>query len=319
LQSGAYYQVHAQHFDNGFRLPSKRSKALGYAMVFFDRLQSLPLLILFAASLLAAAGLALTSRAAARRLAAWYGLEPGTALPLRDTVVTVTAGIYGLLVAFTSAGIWHDTTQARIAVQREAQALENVLVLSGGVSPAFAQTMSRRVIDYVDVVTRVDWPLMAFGTATDDPAFDASDEILVGMLEQLVAGMTAHASPVLNAGLGQVAELRSARVARLALSSTGTTGAQWVVLVFIAFAALLAVAMTHVHERRMLRFATGIYGLVVGATFFVVLAHDRPFVGDVSVQPHALTRIAPKAALVQAGRPLAPQSMAVAVKAKPSP
>ena len=66
-------------------------------------------------------------------------------------------------------------------------------------------------------------------------------------------------------------------------------------LLLLAFCALLSVAVTHVHEPRMMRLSTGIYGLVVGASLFIVLAHDRPFVGEISVQPLALVRVLPQA------------------------
>jgi hypothetical protein len=264
-------------------------------MALLDRIQVLPLPAMFLVALALALALAWLARAASRRLAVWSGIETGAVL-LKDVVVVVVAGIFGLLVAFTTAGIWHDTSQARSAVQREAQALENVVVLSAAAPRTLQDDLRQQVRAYIHQVQTVDWPLMSDRAAMDSSGYDASDKILVTMLDHLSHTLAEQPTPLLTATLGQLIELRNARVARLSFSSAGATGSQWFGMIFLAFCALLSVAATHVHDARMLRLSTSIYGLVVGAAFFIVLAHDRPFVGEISVQPIALVRVAPKAA-----------------------
>jgi Protein of unknown function (DUF4239) len=276
-------------------------------MAFLDRIQVLPLPAMFLAALALAVVLGWLARVASRRLTTWYTIEPGTAVPLKDTVVVITASIYGLLVAFTTAGIWQDISQARAAVQREAQALENVVVLSAAAPKAVQAEISQSVRDYIHLVKTVDWRLMSDRAAMDSAGYDASDKTLVTLLDHVSHALAEQPTALLTATLSQIIELRNARIARLSLASAGATGSQWFGMGLLAFCAMLTVAVTHVHDPRMLRLSTGIYSLVVGATFFIVLAHDRPFVGEISVQPIALVRITPKVA------PAAPPVMTPAV------
>ena len=53
-------------------------------------------------------------------------------------MISVISAIFALMVAFSAAGIWNDTLQARSAVQREANALENALGVSTDCPPRSA-------------------------------------------------------------------------------------------------------------------------------------------------------------------------------------
>src|SRR5262245_49942199 len=49
------------------------------------------------------------------------------------------------------------------------------------------------------------------------------------------------------------------------------------------------------HEPRQQALAMSLYAVATTATFFVILAHDRPFVGVISVSPKPLLQVAAKA------------------------
>jgi hypothetical protein len=57
------------------------------------------------------------------------GIGKDQVLPVRDTLITGFTGLFALMVAFSAAGIWNDAIQARATVQREANAIENVIAL----------------------------------------------------------------------------------------------------------------------------------------------------------------------------------------------
>ncbi|MFC5419368.1 hypothetical protein ACFPOB_07305 [Bosea eneae] len=40
--------------------------------------------------------------------------------------------------------------------------------------------------------------------------------------------------------------------------------------------------------------AAHLYVLVVSAAYFVILAHDRPFIGRISIQPTAFQQLMPR-------------------------
>jgi positive regulator of sigma E activity len=56
----------------------------------------------------------------------------------------------------------------------------------------------------------------------------------------------------------------------------------------ISVATLLAIVICNSHSFRLQIVAAHIYVFVASAAFFVILAHDRPFIGQVSIQPVAM-------------------------------
>jgi hypothetical protein len=210
-------------------------------------------------------------------------------LPLRDSIINASGALFALMVAFSAAGIWSDAGAARNAVQREADAVESAMVLSAVLPDDARATLHENLRAYLESVVGVDWPAMAKSVPLDDPVFDRSERHLLSGIESVslrnarLAGPSTYA-PLLN----QLLEIRHARLARLASSQAGVTWAQWFAMWLISTATLLAIILCNSHAFRMQIIAAHLYVFVVSAAYFVILAHDRPFVGKVSIQPTAL-------------------------------
>lgn len=205
-------------------------------------------------------------------------------LPIRDSVINACGGLFALIVAFSAAGIWNDAVSARTAVQREADAVETALTLAVVLPEETRAALTKELQDYLRQVVAVDWPAMAKSSPPNDPAFDPSEKHLLGAIH-LVSRLNATAaySPLLN----QLLEIRHARLARLTASVAGVTGAQWCAMWLISTTTLLSIIICNSHAFRMQIVAAHLYVLVVSAAYFVILAHDRPFVGRISIQPTA--------------------------------
>lgn len=210
-------------------------------------------------------------------------------LPIRDSLINACGGLFALIVAFSAAGIWNDAVSARTAAQREADAVENALAVSAGLPDAMRNELNERLQAYLKDVIAVDWPAMARSMPLDDAVFEQSEKHLLGAIDLIsrqnraIAGGAGY-SPL----LGQLLEIRHARLARLAASRAGTTWAQWSAMWLISTATLLSILVCNSHAFRMQILASHIYVLVVSAAYFVILAHDRPFVGKISIQPVAM-------------------------------
>jgi hypothetical protein len=218
---------------------------------------------------------------------AGYWLEDP--LPIRDSLIGVCGGLFALIVAFSAAGIWNDSVSARNAVQREADSVENAMVLSVSLPEETRSAVQDALRAYVKDVIAVDWPAMARGMPLEDPAFDTSEKHLLTAIDLLSRQHTALTGlatypPLLN----QLLEVRHARLARIATSNAGITWAQWVAMWLISTAALLAIVLCNSHAFGTQIVSAHIYVLVVSAAFFVILAHDRPFIGKVSIPPAAM-------------------------------
>lgn len=213
-------------------------------------------------------------------------------LPIRDSLINACGGLFALIVAFSAAGIWNDANSARSAVQREADAVETALVLSSGLPDPARADVEASLRAYLKNVVAFDWPAMAAGVSADDPVFQKSEQHLLGALDHVSKKVSATAGSSGNSILlAPLLEIRHARLVRLAASTSGTTWAQWIAMWLISTATLFAITVCNSHSFRMQILATHIYVVVVSAAVFVILAHDRPFIGKISIQPTALQNL----------------------------
>jgi hypothetical protein len=93
----------------------------------------------------------------------------------------------------------------------------------------------------------------------------------------------------------QIFEARSARLARLTLASSGMSSVQWFSLVSLIAITLLVVALVYNDHAGTQMLAVNLCAVAAAAAFFVLLAHDRPFTGVISVSPRPLLQLIAKA------------------------
>ncbi len=262
--------------------------------VVVDWVQSLPLpgmfIVTFAATLSGALAITIAVRVALRAL----GYGEGRPLVLKDAAVNTTSAMFALMMAFSAAGIWQNSEHAHTAVQREANALENLYGVADGFPLELKERTRADVRAYAKQVLAGDWPAMLRREQFTAAIYDQSESILIVLMEAISREAAGQSLPTALPAIGQIVEARSARLQRITLATQGVTTAQWIAMILIASAALTALAMVNNHELVSQLFAVAIYTGAASAAFFVVLAHDRPFVGRISVSAepisHLLTR-----------------------------
>src|SRR5215813_2246524 len=165
--------------------------------------------------------------------------------------------IFGLFVVFTAAQVWTDNEKAKAEIDREASALRSVEILVTSF-PRETQVQLRELVRrYIADVVAQEWPLMAQGMAN------------------------------LRAIPGVLAEALQATLA-LNPSSEGQKTAQRHI------ATALAIAMVHSDNRLASIIAMGIFATGIAASIFLILAHDRPFLGELSIKPDPLLQVMPE-------------------------
>jgi hypothetical protein len=225
------------------------------------------------------------------RLRTFKGISPG--------LVPALGIIFGLLVAFSAGQVWGDIDRANAAVNHEASALRTVVLLSRPF-PGDAQTRLRSLVSWhIRDVVESEWPAMArrHATLSMTPA---------GLGEALELAI---ALPV--TGEGQVAAQREivanlnnaldARRQRILVSRSEINWVKWLALILQAVCTLLAIAMLHCDNRATARFAMGLFATATAVCIFLLLAHDRPFTGQLSVPPTALLEVRPESPLAAKG------------------
>ena len=221
------------------------------------------------------------------RARAFKGVSPGLLPPL---------GImFGLLVAFIAAQVWGDFDRANAAVNHEASALRAVVLLSRPF-PAEAQARIRALVgEHIQEVQEVEWPAMARQRAT------------LAMIPSALGQALEVALELPATGEGQVAAQREivanldnaldARRQRILVSRSEVNWVKWFVLLIEAACTLTGIAIVHSDNRASARYALGLFSTAIAVCILLLVAHDRPFTGDLSVRPTPLLNVRPDSPL----------------------
>jgi uncharacterized MnhB-related membrane protein len=85
-----------------------------------------------------------------------------------------------------------------------------------------------------------------------------------------------------------------ARRQRIIISQSHVNLLKWLCLFLQAVCALVAIALVHSDNRLASIIALGIFATGVAASMLLILAHDRPFTGEISIRPDALLQVMPE-------------------------
>jgi hypothetical protein len=217
------------------------------------------------------------------RARAFKAVSPGLLPPL---------GImFGLLVAFIAAQVWGDLDRASAAVNREASSLRAVVLLSR-VFPADAQARFRALItEHIQEVQEVEWPAMARQRATLAMIPPPLAQALEMTLAAPAAGegqLTAQREIVAN-----LDNALDARRQRILVSRARVNWVKWFVLLVEAACMMTGIAMVHSDNRAAARIAMALFGTSSAVCIFLLIAHDRPFAGQLAVSPAPLVNVRP--------------------------
>ena len=105
-------------------------------------------------------------------------------------------------------------------------------------------------------------------------------------------------------GEGQVAAQREivaalqialeARRQRIILSRSSINAVKWTALLVQAGLTLITIAMVHSDNRAANRIILAIFATSVGVAVILLMAHSRPFTGEIAVQPTVLLQVMPE-------------------------
>ena len=255
-----------------------------------DWIHNLPIgwmaLVIFAITyLVTGAILAITSALAkGERIRIFKGISPALLSPIGI--------VFGLMVVFLAAQVWGDVDRANAAVNREASAIRVVTLLARafpGDPEARLRSLIRR---HVEQSGAVEWPNMAEQSASlkvAAPALSEALQVALSLEPKNEGQITAHREIV--AGLDNAMD---ARRQRIIASRSSVNWIKWSCLFGLAVCMLVAIALVHCDNRGAAAIATGIFATGVAVSVLLILSHDRPFSGAISVKPDVLQQAAPQ-------------------------
>jgi len=255
-------------------------------MILLDFLESLPLPLLFLVTIICGIAAGALVLVAVRVTVHLLGIGPTQSLPIRDALIGSLSAMFALMVAFSAAGIWSDAIQARGAVQREANSIENIVAIAWSFPKDFQDEVHNEMLRYGRRVVQRDWPAMRRRAGLNETLLDRSNSPLVALIARVSEeNRSGRSLPLSNALIDQIADLRAARLQREMIARGGVSAAQWLGMILIALGAMTMIAVAHNHERGLQITTLGVYAVGVSSAFFVLLAHDRPFFGYFAVEP----------------------------------
>jgi hypothetical protein len=199
--------------------------------------------------------------------------------------------LFALFMAFTASQVWSDNERANTVVDREASALRTVAILAT-TFPGEPKTRLHSLLrSYIADAVAQEWPMMARGAATLQTIPYSLAEAM-----QLTLGLTPSNAGQRTAQREITTALENAldaRRQRIIISQSQVNWIKWACLCLQAVCALIAIAMVHSDDRLSSGLATGLFAVGVAASLLLILAHDRPFRGDLSVGPSPLLQVMP--------------------------
>jgi hypothetical protein len=198
---------------------------------------------------------------------------------------------FGLLVVFTAGQVWGDVDRARAAVNHEASELRTVVLLAGTFPETPARQIRALVAKHIDDARTVEWPAMAEGVASLTPVPSALAEALevTVRLEPNGPGQIVAQREILTA----LTNALDARRLRILASHARVNGVKWSGIILQALCSLAAIALVHAENRSAATAALGLFATAAAVCILLLLSHDAPFTGRVSITSAPLLEVRP--------------------------
>jgi len=248
----------------------------------FDFLYDLHLAIVGAAILIllcafALSGLAIFSRYILPRLK--LGPEESVFTSAMMQAVMV---FYGLAVALIAVSVWQTYTDAGGTISREATAVGVLYRDMGGYPEPLRSELRQDLREYLEYVIKEAWPQQRRGEVPRGGVGKVNDvEAKLVTFEPATEGQKLLHAETLRA----YNQLIEARRLRLDAVLTGLPGALWFVIVFGALVCLSSTFFFHVEDALLQGIQVVLLAIFIGMIIFIIFALDRPFRGDLGLQP----------------------------------
>jgi hypothetical protein len=189
---------------------------------------------------------------------------------------------YGLAVALIAVSVWQTYTDAGATTSREATAIGVLYREMGGYPEPVRSQLRQKLREYVEYVINEAWPQQRRGQVPRGGVENVNDvEAKLVAFEPATEGQKLLHAETLRA----YSQLIEARRLRLDAVLTGLPGALWFVIVLGALVSLSSTFFFHVEDALLQRIQVVLLAIFIGMIIFIIFALDRPFRGDLGLQP----------------------------------
>ena len=205
---------------------------------------------------------------------------------ITPAVSTIAGAIFGLSMSFLANSVWNTEDSAHNAVNSEARAIRLMeLYMDSLTAPAY-DGMSKLIANYGQAVAQ-EWDVMSeddYGT----PAEVALRSIYGAVIKGLAEG---DQNRLLQQRLlTSLDDLSAARQERLSIAENYVSVSQWTIVVGLGIVLLVVVTLNHITAPLARRVAVGAVVMSISIMLYVILLHDRPFIGYDAIKPDPILK-----------------------------
>ena len=212
---------------------------------------------------------------------AWLKRPCESFADVSPVIVTISGTLFGLSVTFLANSVWITQDAARETVNSEARAIRVMENYISSTSATSQQGLHDLIASYGQAVA-AEWNGMAAVGAS--PAAEAA---LRDVYAAVIQGFTeGEQNRVLQQRLlAALDSVSTSRQQRLSMAQNIVSGGQWVLVIGLGLLLLFMTAATHARAPRPRKRALAAVTVAVSTTLFVIIKHDRPFVGQAALTP----------------------------------
>jgi hypothetical protein len=190
----------------------------------------------------------------------------------------VCGTLFVLATTFLASSVWTAEDRAYDAIAIEAREVRQLGALAHLFSEPGRSELVNLVSDYA-ARSAAEWPQMGDrgGSREAEQVLNAlyTAAMSIAPAEQMLAGEVIRS---LNA-------LGEARERRLDIARSSVSGDQWAMMLVLALILAIAVTFVHSGSEGGRAIALGLVAVMVATALFILIAHDRPFVGWAALGP----------------------------------
>lgn len=189
--------------------------------------------------------------------------------------------LFVLATTFLASSVWAVQDRASEAVAIEAREVRMLRTLSQLLPEPRRNEVVNLVTGYADQ-SAAEWPQMA------DAGGSREAERALAALYDAAASLAPNEQMLSQAFMTALKAVGEAREHRLDIARSSLSADQWAAMLILALIMAVAVTFVHASSEGGRAIALGLVSVVVSTALFLLIAHDRPFIGWDALGPQAV-------------------------------
>lgn len=210
--------------------------------------------------------------------------------------IYATIGVcYAVLMAFVVLVVWEQLSAAEANVQEEAGIVRALIEDARAYPGPVAQQLRAQLVAYTQSVIEDEWPAMASGQSSPktDAALRSIEDTFLSFKPSNVQEQVIFAE-----SFTQINRVIIDRTLRLHQSQAVVPATLWLALILGAITTIAFSYFFRVGSLLAQALMTAALAIVIASVLFVIVEFDRPFTGDIRVEPTTFEQLL---ATVQSG------------------